>query len=246
MAYTDTTLATGTGGTMYIRDHGSTIEFHLTQSNNITYVGSSTWSGTVNGVSVGGSWSWPAGQDGALIASYTVTTSQTVTFAIAATGTSGFGGPTSHSRAISRSAAPAVPTALAFSLIDHVSAKATWTRGSMNGGTFANDQIQVSSKSQTGTGDFTGTPIEITASPTTAYYTMTGLLPGVKYYVHVRTKNSVGYGPWTAVATFTTLAGTKVKVAGVWKDAIPYVKVAGVWKTAVPYVKVAGTWKPTA
>lgn len=35
----------------------------------------------------------------------------------------------------------------------------------------------------------------------------------------------------------------KVRVNGVWKDAIPYVRVNGTWKEAVPYIRVNGTWK---
>jgi hypothetical protein len=33
-----------------------------------------------------------------------------------------------------------------------------------------------------------------------------------------------------------------VKVAGIWKQCIPWVKVGGVWKQAIPYVKVGGVW----
>ena len=35
----------------------------------------------------------------------------------------------------------------------------------------------------------------------------------------------------------------KVRVNGVWKDAIPYIRVNGTWKEAVPYIRVNGTWK---
>lgn len=35
----------------------------------------------------------------------------------------------------------------------------------------------------------------------------------------------------------------KVRVNGVWKDAIPYIRVNGTWKEAVPYIRVNGSWK---
>lgn len=35
----------------------------------------------------------------------------------------------------------------------------------------------------------------------------------------------------------------KLRVNGVWKDAIPYVRVNGTWKEAIPYTRVNGTWK---
>jgi hypothetical protein len=41
-----------------------------------------------------------------------------------------------------------------------------------------------------------------------------------------------------------TAAGARVKVSGVWKEAVPYVKQGGVWKVAAPFVKDLGVWKP--
>ena len=35
----------------------------------------------------------------------------------------------------------------------------------------------------------------------------------------------------------------KLRVNGVWKDAIPYVRVNGVWKEAIPYIRVNNQWK---
>lgn len=75
--------------------------------------------------------------------------------------------------------------------------------------------------------------------------TITGLQPATTYYFWSRGRNAIGWGPWSVRNSAKTLAGAKVRVAGVWKDAIPYVKVNGAWKLAEPYVKVAGTWKKT-
>lgn len=37
----------------------------------------------------------------------------------------------------------------------------------------------------------------------------------------------------------------RIKVDGIWREAIPYVKVDGIWKPAQPYVKVDGIWRQT-
>jgi len=72
-----------------------------------------------------------------------------------------------------------------------------------------------------------------------------GLTPGHTYNFWSRGRNDVGWGPWSAVSTAKTIAGARVKVNGVWRDAVPYVKVNGVWRLAQPLVKVNGTWKKT-
>lgn len=139
---------------------------------------------------------------------------------------------------------PGTPTNLGISSISHRSAILAWTRGAING-TFQYDQIQISSTPQSGAGDFVA-PVEITTTVSGITYTIPEtLMPGVLYYVHVRTRNQSNFSPWTTIATFRTLAGARVKVNGVWKQAIPFVKVNGVWKKAIPFVKQSGTWRPT-
>lgn len=86
------------------------------------------------------------------------------------------------------------------------------------------------------------------SSPTTTISsdgsdTLTGLTPATTYYVWARTHNAVGYSDWSPRTSFHTIGGARVKVSGVWKEAIPYVRVSGVWKLARPWVKVMGTWK---
>lgn len=65
----------------------------------------------------------------------------------------------------------------------------------------------------------------------------TDLIPGTTYYTRVRAHNSAGFSPYSATASFTTLAGAQVKVAGAWRQATGYVKVNGAW------VKCTGVWK---
>lgn len=70
-----------------------------------------------------------------------------------------------------------------------------------------------------------------------------GLKPATHYRFWSRGRNAVGWGPWSAHADYKTLAGARVKVNGVWKEAVPYVKVNGVWRLAQPHIKVNGSWK---
>ena len=74
---------------------------------------------------------------------------------------------------------------------------------------------------------------------------ISGLLPATTYYFWARGMNSVGWGPYSARTTARTIAGARVLVGGVWKEAIPYVRVGGVWKIAQPWGKIAGVWKKT-
>lgn len=71
------------------------------------------------------------------------------------------------------------------------------------------------------------------------------LSPGTTYYFWGRVRNAVGWSNWSPVGVAMTIAGARVKVGAVWKQAIPYVKVAGVWKLARPWSRIAGIWKET-
>lgn len=88
-----------------------------------------------------------------------------------------------------------------------------------------------------------------TTGATTASYTgvktWTGLNPATTYYFWARSRNAAGWGPYSPVATLRTIAGARVNVNNVWKEAIPYVNVGGVWKVARPWVRDAGVWKET-
>lgn len=79
--------------------------------------------------------------------------------------------------------------------------------------------------------------------------TVTGLAPGTDYtfgvYAHNGSADNGGYSNVSLYTTVKTLAPLHVKVAGVWKYAVPYIKIGGVWTIGLPYVKVGGVWKAT-
>ena len=131
--------------------------------------------------------------------------------------------------------APAIPT---ISGILPTSAIVTWVAPA-NGGSAITDYDVGYSLTPT------SPPVPTTVVSGTSPLTITGLIPGTKYYVWVRAKNAVGNGPYSSAAVFSTLAGAHVNVAGVWKFAVPYVNVGGVWKLAIPWVRDAGVWKET-
>lgn len=75
--------------------------------------------------------------------------------------------------------------------------------------------------------------------------TITGLIPGTKYKIWARAKNSVGWSSWSTGTYITTVAGAYIQVGTERKLAVPYVNVNGVWKLAEPRVKKAGVWERT-
>ena len=231
---TDYDKATGSTGTMRIRDTGTVVEFWITSGNGTTYTSSMDWGFTVNGNTDNtNTYNYTAGNTWRKLASWTVSTSQTVTFRLYDTGTSGLGGPTTHSVAITRTFVPSPPSVVTISAITPTSVYGVFTDGANGGLTITNRQIAY------------GT------SPTTPQYsvvsdkstTISGLSPGTKYYFWARTYNSKGWSSYGPRSEATTIAGVRINVTGTWKIAVPYVKAAGVWKLAVPWVRAAGVWK---
>ncbi len=72
---------------------------------------------------------------------------------------------------------------------------------------------------------------------------ISNLVPGTLYYVQVFAHNVNGDSPPSGTQTFTTLPGVSVNIAGVWKNAVPYVNINGIWKPAIRFVNVGGVWK---
>ena len=323
---TDYTKSTGSSGTMMIRDTGTTVEFWL-KAGSSTFNHQLPWAYVVNGVT--SDWrefDFVSGGDWQKIASFSVTTSQTVQFKLGDTGTSGLGGPTTFSQAINRATVPEAPDPVTFSSLTGSSVVASFTINGNGGASIDSKQI--------GYGTASGSPQHIVSSDGstlisgrangTKYYfwarvhnsegysawssvrsvttykvpdapksvvlsnirqskidanyadngnggtailehqigyglssaaptnfvstndaSLTGLDPGRKYYFWSRNRNSVGWGPWSAVTSATLKAGAFVVDGASSLRAIPWVRDGGVWKLAEGYVRVTGEWKKT-
>jgi hypothetical protein len=323
---TDYTKSTGNTGTMRIRDTDGKIEFWL-KAGSSTYNYQLPWGYTVNGTTDNSNeFRFVTGGDWQKLKTWTVSTSQTVTFRLKDSGTNGLGGPTTLSASIKRATAPDAPAKPGYSSLASTSVNITFSDGDNNGASIDSRQIGYGTSSGTPTktvssdrstaitgltsgtkyyfkarthnsegwspwsANLTLTMLDEPAAPgvvqlsaitqTTVHavfadptstggtaitdrqvgyslttgtptnsvtysggVTITGLKPGTLYYFSSRTKNSVGWSVWSSPKTATTIAGAYVKVAGVWKKAVPYVKVAGVWKVARPWGRQFGYWE---
>lgn len=72
---------------------------------------------------------------------------------------------------------------------------------------------------------------------------LTNLSPAGRYYFWARSRNDIGWSPWSPRVEALLLAGSWIKVQGVWKRALPWNKVGGEWKIAKPNIPLNGTWK---
>lgn len=197
---TDWTMSTGSSGTMMIRDNApgqasGTVEFWLNSNNSTTFNHDLPWGYTVNGVTDNtNQFDYSAGAGWKRLGVWTVTTSQTVTFRLFDTGTSGFGGPTTFSHAISRATVPAAPGAPVIGAISSTTVGITFTDGSNGGASIDSRQI--------GYGTSSSAPTSTMASDGSD--TVSGLTPGTLYYFWARTHNSVGYSAWSGRSQATT------------------------------------------
>lgn len=130
--------------------------------------------------------------------------------------------------------APATPT---LTSIQPTSVIVNWSAPSDNGGASI-DSYTI------GYGTSPTSPL-ILINSVTSPHTISGLVPGTRYYFWVKAHNSVNFGPYSPNVSNSTLAGARIRVSGVWKTAIPYVRVGGVWKQAIPWARSGGTWKQT-
>jgi hypothetical protein len=237
---TDYMINTGSTGKMLIRDQApgaasGNIEFWITSNNSTTFDHEMPWAWTVNGIYSGPlTHNYNANSGWNLLGVWTVSASQTVQFYLGATGTSGLGGPTTFNQYIARATVPDAPNTPTFSSILFQTADVLWTPNGNGGAAIDNYEVAY--------GVTSGAPSSFPTSATSPLG-LTGLVPGTTYYAKVRAHNSVGWSGYSAEASFQTIAGSRIKVAGVYVNAIAYVKDGGVWKFSRPYVKDAGTWK---
>lgn len=231
---TDYTKSTGSSGTMMIRDTGGNVEFWINSGNSQTYDASLPWSYVINGVtSSSRTYNYVANSGWQRLASFPTTYSQLATFKLGATGTQGFGGPTTFSANINRSTVPAAPNKPILTGVTVNSVDVSWTPNGNGGSTITEYQIGY------GTASSGPTTYVIANSPDT----IGNLATGTVYYFWVRAKNAIGWSAWSPVNSVRTFLGSYVNVAGTWKLAIPYVNVGGVWKQAQGGV-IRIIWRP--
>lgn len=192
---TDYTRATGSSGTMMIRDSGGYIEFWL-QAGSLTYNHQLNWGYTINGVTGTGVFDFVSGGGWQRLGRWAVNSSQTVTFRLMASGTSGLGGPTTFAVAINRATIPPAPI-LAISSYTATSATLNSTNNGNGGSTL--DQWQL------GYGTNPSYPVSyMNLNLSTGDGTVTGLAKGSTYYFWARVHNAFGWSGWSARASLTT------------------------------------------
>lgn len=187
---------TGTTGEMQIRDTGTRVEFWLNSHNSTTFNHDLPWGRTVNGDTNNSfHFDYYANAGWQKLGDWSVTTSQTVTFRIFDTGTSGFGGPTTFNQFIDRATVPAAPSTPVISAIGSTSVVVTFSDGSNGGATIDSRRI--------GYGTSSSAPTTYVASDGSD--TISGLTPGTVYYFWAQTHNAKGYSALSGRATATTL-----------------------------------------
>ena len=195
---TSVTKATGSSGSMRIWDDGSLVSFQLKAASG-TFNHDLPYGYTVNGVTDNSNTFDYVGTGGYLnIKQWTVSSDQTVTFRLQDSGTSGIGGPTTLSMAISRSTVPAKSTAPAISALTNTSFTADTNSNGNGGGTIDSAEIGISTAASS-------SPTIVYTASGIGVYTVTGRVPGTVYRVYGRFHNENGWGPWSAYTTVTTL-----------------------------------------
>lgn len=219
--------------------NGNDIQFFIRSGLSSTFVGSpgfalqGYWNGTWNSLSNLANYSGTT--DWRHVGTITITNNQTIGFRMPnASGTSGFGGPHTMYRDVTRATVPAAPTMLSPDTIGHTSARIRFSGNSNGGSSILEWQIGYGTSSTT-------VQFTVGSSGTT---TVSGLSIGTTWYFWARGRNAVGWGPWSSRVSVRTLSSGRVRVVGTWREMILYVKVAGVWRQAIIYNKVAGVWVP--
>lgn len=179
---------------MMIRDTGSTVEFWL-KAGSQTFNYQLPWGYTVNGVTSSTKYfSFQPGGAWQKLGSWTVSYSQTVTFRLYASGTSGLGGPTTFSQAISRATVPGAPSVCRTTSPGSTAWALAFDDGSNGGAAIDARQIGL------------GTD----GSHVTTWYSsdgstfISGLTKGTTYYAWARCHNVEGWGPLGPRFAFTT------------------------------------------
>lgn len=191
---TDYTKATGSSGTMMIRDTGGNVEFWL-KAGSSTFNHALPWAYTApTGFSGWMTKDFVSGGAWQLLGSVLVSTSGNVTFHLGSSGTSGLGGPTDFTVFMSRATVPPAPTM--FSAVPQSDSVIRVNFGANGDGGSAVLEWQI------GYGTDPSTPMWFTGS---GGLTDIGLLAaGTTYYFWARGRNALGWGNWSNRAQATT------------------------------------------
>lgn len=196
------TVPTGEAGYIEIVDDGSAVHFYVGGGYPSTNFGSCSWWGSVNGVGVGGTFGYPAGAGRVWIASYVAYGSQTVSFGIGDTGTSGMGGPTSMSLFVSRATRPNPPrvtgTDCGLDMISRTGMRFRFRWNGDGGSPITSYAYQCSTRA-----DFAD--VGWAAAPNSGDLIRSDLVPGATYYWRVRAQNAVGVSDPSATISAATL-----------------------------------------
>lgn len=194
--------STGTSGELRIEDTGSRVYFIIANSQSATFAYGKSWSGRINGVNVSGKFDINGVDTVSL--SWPVSSPQTVTFTMGATGTSGLGGPTTISAWIARP--PTAPGTPSVSSIDTDQATFSWSASANSPDRYG---VYVSLYS-----DFRSHVFAEWVGSGRSYRLPVGTLnDGTRYYVRVRASNEAGTGGYSGAREFWSAPGAPTSLA---------------------------------
>lgn len=231
----------GTRGTLIIDDDGTYIRFYLSQGDSATFIGSpgANWSGVVNGVGVGGKFTWAKGGGTRLIAGpWAVGYTQNISFSIGATGTQGFGGGATAYATAYRATVPGTPGTPVASEITPTSMRLSWGIPG-NGGSGIDQMLLRRSLSS----DLGGGYVDYPLGGGVSTYVATGLDPATTYYWRVYAHNAVGYSAQSGVLAQMTASGAYASINGVWVPVPINVSNGSAWNALAPLVSDGSAWQ---
>lgn len=187
------------------------VSYQVICSSSATFANGKTWSADAAGVDNSGTFNINGVQTVTLWSTSRTFThdgngnlaAKTFSMTMGATGTSGLGGPTSHSVALTAPRIPKVPGAPGqptFSGTTPTSTTIAWTGAARGHANIDRYEYQYDDNST-----FTS-PITVNAGNVLTK-TQNDLLPGTVYWVKVRAHSGDGYGPFSTSNSFTTASG---------------------------------------